>query len=94
MTNCVRLSDKDNVATTVSKIDAGGAIQIGGANPLSITARESIPLYHKTSIERIPRGSVVYKYGQPIGLAVEDIEAGTHVHTHNLVSETDYRGDR
>ncbi len=34
-----------------------------------------------------------YKYGQVIGRATKDIEAGGHVHVHNLES-TRGRGDK
>jgi len=88
MTNCVRLSETDNVVTVIAAIAEGGPISIEGN--LNLAAREAIPVYHKASIADIAKGSAVRKYGQVIGLASETIPAGTHVHSHNLVSETDY----
>lgn len=39
---------------------------------------------HKIAIEDIAKGENVIKYGYPIGHAIEDIQKGSHVHTHNL----------
>ena len=39
---------------------------------------------HKYALCRIKAGDNVIKYGQPIGHATCDIEAGDHVHTHNV----------
>ena len=39
---------------------------------------------HKYALRDIKNGENVIKYGQPIGHATEDIEAGDHVHTHNV----------
>lgn len=39
---------------------------------------------HKYALVPIKAGENVIKYGSPIGHATEDIEAGAHVHTHNL----------
>lgn len=94
MANCVRLSEKDNVVTTISPISAGDFLIYGESVELRAAAREDIPLYHKASIADIQRGGPVYKYGQTIGTASIDIAAGSHVHTHNLVSEVDYRGNK
>ena len=39
---------------------------------------------HKYAIQDIAEGESIIKYGQPIGHASRDINAGEHVHTHNL----------
>lgn len=39
---------------------------------------------HKFALRDIAAGEKVIKYGMPIGMAVCDIKAGDHVHTHNL----------
>ncbi len=50
---------------------------------------------HKAALKDIKRGENIIKYGYPIGHAVEDIPAGSHVHTHNLRTNlsgiTDYK---
>ena len=44
------------------------------------------------STAEIKKGEYAYKYGQIIGLALEDIHPGDHVHVHNI-SSTRGRGD-
>ncbi len=39
---------------------------------------------HKYAIRDIVKGEQIIKYGQPIGHATENINAGEHVHTHNV----------
>ncbi|HEX5685153.1 MAG TPA: altronate dehydratase family protein [Ideonella sp.] len=49
-----------------------------------LRVRAAIPAGHKIALRRIAPGEVVFKYGQPIGVAEVPIEAGEHVHVHNL----------
>ena len=39
---------------------------------------------HKYAIRFIKAGEKVIKYGMPIGIATEDIEKSSHVHSHNM----------
>ena len=39
---------------------------------------------HKYALKDIKKGENVIKYGNPIGHATEDINAGEHVHSHNV----------
>lgn len=39
---------------------------------------------HKYALTDIKKGELIIKYGFPIGVAVQDIRAGEHIHTHNL----------
>ena len=54
--------------------------------------REAIASGHKIALTRIAAGEAVLKYGNPIGIASQDIEIGAHVHMHNVAS-TRGRGD-
>ena len=83
-------SPKDNVVTCCSPISCGDTVTIGAA---LVTAAENIPIYHKMALCNIMAGEIVYKYGQPIGIASQDILAGQHVHVQNLESDRG-RGDR
>ena len=49
-----------------------------------VTPREGIPAGHKIALRDIAAGEKVIKYGNPIGIAQEDIKAGQWVHSHNL----------
>lgn len=74
----VKISEQDNVAVVIRNVSAGEAITE------NVIAVEDIPAGHKISLEKIPSGSAIIKYGYPIGYAVADICAGQWVHTHNL----------
>lgn len=53
-----------------------------------VPLRAVIPAGHKIALNAIPAGNPVRRYGQIIGFAEEDIHAGEHVHTHNVVLGT------
>lgn len=66
-------------------------LQIHPADNVAVVLTEhiGIPKGHKVALTVIPSGSPVIKYGNPIGLATEDIPEGAHVHTHNLRTALD-----
>ncbi len=80
---------RDNVATALRVIEPGDEVLVGAR---AVVALDRIPAGHKIATADIPAGMPVVKYGSPIGLAIADINAGAHVHTHNLAS-TRGRGD-
>jgi len=77
------ISPRDNVATALEPLAAGQTIVLGGQ---SITITEATPRGHKIALRPIRQGEEIYKYGSTIGTATCDIEPGSHVHTHNVVS--------
>ena len=86
---------QDNVGTAVGEpIRAGDTIgtegRISGA---TVTARADVPYGHKIALVDIAKGAQVTKYGLSIGSALEDIDAGDHVHVHNVESNRG-RGDK
>ena len=95
MNPALLVNDKDNVATVFAEnIKAGAVLSVmdktGGAR--MIKAATDVPYGHKVAVCPIKSGEIIYKYGETIGRAVSDIEAGAHVHIHNLES-TRGRGD-
>jgi altronate dehydratase len=48
----------------------------------------NVPLGHKVAFATIPTSAKVIKYGARIGQATQDINAGEHVHLHNLEDRT------
>jgi altronate dehydratase len=88
MNPVIVISDRDNVATALETLEAGRVI----AGRVPFTVREAIPRGHKVSMQVIPQGASVVKYGNAIGVATAEIPPGAHVHTHN-VSSTRGRGD-
>jgi hypothetical protein len=90
MNPVIVISERDNVATALEALEPGRII--AGAGRATVTVCESIPRGHKVSLQTIPLGANVVKYGDPIGVAAAEIPPGAHVHTHNVVSARG-RGD-
>jgi len=80
----IHLHETDNVAIARVPVAAGAELRVGGQ---ALVAREPIGAGHKIALRAIPQGAVVRRYGQSIGRASRTIEAGYHVHTHNLAFE-------
>jgi altronate dehydratase small subunit len=81
------LNPGDNVATALRPVDGGEEVSADRAGArVTLTARDDIPFGHKLALSAIPRDGDVVKYGESIGVAVTDIRAGEHVHTHNVTS--------
>ena len=76
----ILLNPRDNVAVARVEIVEGHTF-----SELRIISRQAIPRGHKIALRDIPGGDVVVKYGQIIGVASSPIQAGDHVHLHNLV---------
>ena len=58
---------------------------IGGAVVDGLQIRGLIPAGHKVARRPIAAGEAVRRYDQIIGFAAKAIQAGEHIHTHNLV---------
>ena len=79
----------DNVAVVVQELSSGSEIDvvtIDGGEVCSVKAVDEIPLGHKISIREIIEGEKIIKYGRPIGVAINAIPKGAHVHVHNIKS--------
>ena len=77
MKKTLHIQPNDNVIVALEPLSAGEIIN-------GITLLDDIPSGHKFACAMIPDGQPVIKYGQPIGQAAGDIEAGHWVHSHNL----------
>lgn len=80
----IRLHSADNVAIARVPLVAGQQVSVAGK---PITLRSAIPAGHKLALRAIARGERIYRYGHPIGSAAIGVQAGEHVHTHNLTFE-------
>ena len=80
------LHDGDDVAVMTTDGAAGQAcdVRTHSGETLRVALTTAAPFGHKIAIRPLPKAHVVKKYGQPIGLALSAIDAGAHVHTHNL----------
>jgi predicted RecA/RadA family phage recombinase len=81
----VVIDDKDNVGVALTDIPAGDAISLPDGSSLVVTS--DVPYSHKVALRPIPCGEPVIKYGEVIGVAAREIDAGEWVHTHNLEAQ-------
>ncbi|MCS7280203.1 MAG: UxaA family hydrolase [Desulfobacterota bacterium] len=76
---------RDNIAVALVSLKAKEKIVIQRGNTEEeIVLLENIPRGHKFAIEDIEKGKEVFKYGEVIGIAAQDIKKGELVHDHNL----------
>ncbi|MBI5280995.1 MAG: altronate dehydratase [Candidatus Solibacter usitatus] len=80
----ILLNPGDDVAVARVGLPAGQRVVVAG---YEVVLREAVPAGHKIALREIPAGSCLKRYGQVIGRAPGRIEAGAHVHTHNLAYE-------
>ena len=78
MFNIIKLNEKDNIG--IATMDIPENVDTS----LNITSKDKIPYGHKIALNKISDGEYVYRYGQIIGVTRCEINAGEHVHSHNL----------
>lgn len=86
-----RVEDEDDVASALRDLEAGETVELDG---IRVTVRTPVPRGHKLALRPIAAGAAVLKFGAPIGRATEAIEAGCHVHSHNLSTALPGAGKR
>ena len=77
----LRLRADDTVGRGDGGLAAGTELVVGDR---VVRLRDDVPAGHKVALADVPTGGQVRKYGQVIGVATRPIQAGEHVHTHNL----------
>lgn len=79
------INPRDNVVIGLDEIAAGetARYEADGATR-DLTCRQAVPFGHKVAITAIAKGAAVVKYGEEIGVALEDIAAGDWLHVHNV----------
>jgi altronate dehydratase large subunit len=87
----IRVNERDNVAVALRELRAGEEIALPWGGRIQVG--ETIPPTHKVALEDLAPGKVVYRYGQPIGLAGRAIARGHWVHSHNLRAPEGVHGD-
>ena len=73
----IRLHTDDDVVIARQQL-------IGGTTVEASVVRGLVPAGHKIATRHIAQGEPVRRYNQIIGFAKQAIEAGEHVHVHNL----------
>lgn len=84
MSAFIQLHPQDNVLVCVSAV-AKGATVSWGETQFEVDA--DIGVGHKIAARAIAAGEKIIKYGVPIGSSLQDINAGAHVHSHNIKSD-------
>ncbi|MEM7269568.1 MAG: UxaA family hydrolase [Pseudomonadota bacterium] len=80
----IRLAEGDNVLMIGTTLAAGEVVSVGGR---AVTLSAPLSLGHKLAARDIDEGEIVLKYNFPIGVAIEAIPLGAHVHVHNVRSD-------
>ena len=84
MAKAVLVNLKDNVVTAVTDVrDSEEVTYEAGSELRQIKTQEVVPFGNKIAISRIAKGGDIIKYGETIGRAATDINAGQWVHSHN-----------
>ncbi|URZ17621.1 UxaA family hydrolase [Clostridium felsineum] len=81
MKNFIKINENDNVAVALNDLNKGDSLEVDGR---VVAVKEAIKKGHKVAIKDIKKDSNICKYGFPIGHALEDINEGQWVHTHNI----------
>src|SRR5713101_8253544 len=82
--SAIHLNPLDNVAIARVPLAAGKQLRI---DVVPIEVLDPVDAGHKIAVARIQQGEVIHRYGQSIGRAKILIEAGRHMHTHNVSFE-------
>lgn len=81
------ITPNDSVAVVVETLNDGDlAVYKANGEEKETRVVQQIPIYHKFAVVNIKKGEEVFKYGESIGRANQDIQVGEHVHTHNITS--------
>ena len=90
----ILIDTKDNVATAFQDLKAGDKVTVAlEGKEVTTTLIQDIPFGHKFALSDVALHKPVIKYGEAIGLAIQPIKAGQHVHVHNMESQKG-RGDK
>lgn len=77
----IKIHPDDTVAVALQQLSKGTQCNVDGSQ---VCLAEDIMQGHKFALQPIAANNKVYKYGNPIGIAIKEIPPGTWVHTHNL----------
>ena len=94
MVNGILIDERDNVAVVLKPMEKQELIRYM-QREIADTVRvlDDIPIYHKIAVRGIAKGPYVIKYGEIIGIAMETIRRGQHVHIHNIESTKKNEGE-
>jgi altronate dehydratase small subunit len=77
----------DDVAVLLAPVARGDSVvTLGAREGIVLRAAAPVPAWHKLALRSLPAGAEVRKYGEVIGRLDAPVQAGDHVHVHNLES--------
>ena len=79
----LRLAEVDNVLVASGSVGPGRTVINGGGE---LVLAKGVTQGHKVAAQAIGAGEPIIKHGVPIGVAMTHIQAGDHVHVHNIRS--------
>lgn len=80
----VTLNESDNVLICCQSLAPSESVEIDQQH---FVIQDEIDVGHKIARRAIKQGEKVIRWGVPIGSATLDINAGEHVHIHNMKSD-------
>ena len=84
MKKTLKFEVRDNVVVALEAVEPGDKLSVNGT-ATDVVCVDKVPQGHKIAVENIAKGTTIYKYGHPIGVAAEDLKPGTYVHVHNVL---------
>lgn len=81
--SCIQINPEDNIAIAIKDLEAGDTFTVAGE---TIAVTGPVPAYHKVAIHDMGEGETILRYGVSIGVSIKAIQAGSHVHLHNMKS--------
>lgn len=92
--SCIVMHSNDSVVTLLRSVKKGEVLTFAiEDSTCTLTVKEDVNFGHKLALKKIETGETILKYGESIGVATTTIEAGEHVHVHNLIGVRG-RGDQ
>lgn len=79
----IKISPSDNVAVALETVSQGTQVEIEGE---TYCLKADIPFGHKLALKEIKKGENIVKYGASIGHAIDTIQKGDWVHSHNAAT--------
>ncbi len=81
MADFIKINPIDNVIIALKDFSEGDTISI---DQMDLKLVNDIPKGHKIALAAINENENIIKYGAPIGHAIKPIQAGEHIHVHNI----------
>ncbi len=85
MTKALRINLRDNCAVLLADARKGETVEVRTeTGTVYLNARQDIAMGHKIALVSLGVDQPIVKYGEEIGRAGAEIEAGDWIHLHNV----------